>query len=352
VNPDLRWENRKSQNYGISAALFDYKVNISAAYYNILSEDALVTNLPIAVYLGNLGGSPPVNAGSIKNTGFEFELGYQQTETPVKWNAAFNLTTINNTVQSVGNRGEGIDYIQTGLTRSRVGESLGEWYLLQTDGIFQSQEEINAHAREGTPIQPFAQPGDIRFIDVNGDGQITDDDRAFTGDSPWPTLQLGGQFGLSVGNIDVSAQLVGVFGNKLFNAVRRELDSYQNTNFRSDVSPWTPQNTNTDDPRIGVATNDQGLVDNALFSSDRWLENGSYLRLRNLQIGYNLPASALNNLNLSQARIYLSGQNLITLTKYTGLDPDVQGNGILERGVDLGNWPSSRILSVGLDVNF
>lgn len=352
VNPNLRWENRKSQNYGVQASLLDYRVNISAAYYNILSEDALVTNLPIAVYLGNLGGSPPVNAGSIRNTGFEFEAAYTRQSNRLKYNIGLNLTTINNTVESVGNQGEGIDYIQTGLTRSRVGESLGEWYLLKTDGIFQSQAEVNAHAVEGSLIQPFARPGDIRFVDVNGDGQITDQDRSFTGESPWPTLQLGGQLGLEYDNFDLSAQFVGVFGNQLFNSVRRELDSYQNTNFRTDVSPWTPDNTATDDPRIGVATNDQGLVDNARLNTDRWLESGSYLRLRSLQVGYTLPASSVARMKISSLRLYLSGQNLITLTKYSGLDPDVQGNGILERGVDAGNWPSSRIVSAGLNLGF
>ncbi len=352
VNPDLRWENRKSQNYGVQASLLDYRVTVSAAYYNILSEDALVTNLPIAIYLGNLGGSPPVNAGSIRNTGLEFEAAYTQQAKRLKYNIGVNLTTINNTVESVGNQGEGIDYIQTGLTRSRVGESLGEWYLLQTDGIFQNQAEIDAHANEGNLIQPFARPGDIRYVDVDGDGQITDQDRTFTGESPWPTLQLGGQLGLAYDNFDLSAQFVGVFGNQLFNSVRRELDSYQNTNFRADVSPWTPENTNTEDPRIGVATNDQGLVDNARFNSDRWLESGSYFRLRSLQVGYTLPRAPLARMNISSLRISLSAQNLFTLTKYSGLDPDVQGNGILERGVDAGNWPSSRIVSAGLNLGF
>ena len=352
VNPDLRWENRKSQNYGVEAALLDYRLTLSAAYYNILSEDALINNLPVATYLGNLGGSPPVNAGSIQNTGLEFEANYRQRLDRVEFNVGLNLTTINNTVKSVGNQGEGIDYIQTGLTRSRVGEPLGEWYLLQTDGIFQNQAEIDAHAVEGTLIQPFARPGDIRYVDVDGDGQITDQDRSFTGESPWPTLQLGGQLGVSYANFDVSAQFVGIFGNTLYNGVRASLDSYQNTNFRADVSPWTPENTNTDDPRIGVSNNDQGLVDNARGNTDRWLEDGSYLRLRNLQIGYTLPNAALERLHVSNLRLYLTGQNLVTLTNYTSLDPDVQGNGILERGVDNGNWPSSRIVSLGLNLNF
>lgn len=352
VNPDLRWENRQTQNFGLEASLFDSSVKVGLAYYNSLSKDALITNLPIANYLGNLGGSPPVNAGSIRNKGFEFEASYKNTDNELKWNLGFNLTTIKNRVENVGNQGEGIDYIQTDLTRSKVGEPLGQWYLLKTDGIFQSQAEIDAHSLNGNPIQPFAQPGDIRFVDVNGDGSITDEDRDFSGSSPWPTLQTGLQFGANYKNFDLSMQFVGIFGNEIFNSVRAVLDSYQNTNFRSDINPWTPSNTNTNDPRIGVATNDQGLVDNARFSSDRWLENGSYVRLRNIQLGYNFDEGVLEKLKISGLRIYASGQNVFTITDYSGLDPDVQGNGIMERGVDSGNWPSSRIFSLGINLEF
>jgi TonB-linked SusC/RagA family outer membrane protein len=352
VNPDLRWENRKTQNYGVETSLFKNSVKLSAAYYNSLSEDALVTNLPIAVYLGNLGGTPPVNAGSIRNTGFELEASYKNNDNELKWNVGLNFTTIKNRVEKVGNRGEGIDYIQTGLTRSKVGQPLGQWYLLQTDGIFQNQAEIDAHSFNGNPIQPFAKPGDIKFIDSNADGKISDTDRDFSGSSSWPTLQTGLQLGANYKNFDLSAQLVGIFGNEIFNSVRQQLDSYQNTNFRSDVSPWTPTNTNTNDPRIGVATNDQGLVDNARFSSDRWLEDGSYLRLRNIQLGYSFEDSILKKLKMTGLRVYATGQNLFTITKYSGLDPDVQGNGILERGVDNGNWPSNRIFAFGVNLEF
>ena len=317
-----------------------------------MSEDALVTNLPIAVYLGNLGGTPPVNAGSIRNTGFELEASYKNTSNELKWNVGFNLTTIKNRVEEVGNRGEGIDYIQTGLTRSKVGQPLGEWYLLKTDGLFQSQSEIDGYSLNGVKIQPFAKPGDVKFIDVNGDGKITDTDRDFSGSSAWPTLQTGFQLGANYKNFDLSAQFVGIFGNEVFNSVRQQLDSYQNTNFRSDVNPWTPTNTNTSDPRIGVATNDQGLVDNARFSSDRWLEDGSYLRLRNVQFGYSFNDEILKKVKMTGLRVYATGQNLFTITKYSGLDPDVQGNGILERGVDNGNWPSSRIIAFGVNLEF
>lgn len=352
TNPDLRWENRIVKNVGIDANLFNNQITIEVSAYNSLSKDALLLNLPLGMYLGNLGGNPAVNAGSIRNTGFEFGATYRNNKTDFKWDISANATTINNEVESVGNRGVGIDYIQTGITRTQVGRSLGEWFLLRTDGLFQSQEEIDAHINgNGTIIQPNAKPGDIKFLDINGDGQITEADRSYVG-SPWPTLQTGAQFNGSYKGITVNVQLIGVFGNKIFNGVRRDMDSYQNTNFRRDVNPWRPDNTNTSDPRIGLIDGDPGLTQNAVFGSDRWLSDGSYVRLRNIEVGYSLPSVFTNRISVQNARVFVSGQNLWTLTDYNGLDPDVVGNGIQERGFDAGNWPSNRIFSFGLQFGF
>lgn len=351
ANPNLGWERRISQNYGFDATFLDGKVSLSAEYYNSLSQDVLV-NLPVAFYLGNLGGEPAVNAASIRNRGLEVEATYRKLGGPFQWDVSANLTTINNRVEDVGNLGEGINYIQTGITRTQIGRSIGEWYVLKTDGLFQSQEEINNYTGpDGQLIQPFARPGDVRFMDVNGDGQINQDDRTFVG-SPWPTLQAGSQFNASFGQFTLNIQLVGVFGYTVMNGVRREIDSYQNTNFRTDISPWTPQNTNTTDPRIGVSVGDPGLIDNARLESDRWLEDASYVRLRNVELGYRLAPQINERFRINNARLFISGQNLLTFTKYTGPDPDVVGNGILERGFDIGNWPANKIYSIGFQCEF
>ncbi|SDZ47082.1 MULTISPECIES: SusC/RagA family TonB-linked outer membrane protein [Rhodonellum] len=351
ANPNLGWERRLSQNFGFDAAFFDDQLTISAEYYNSLSKDVLV-NLPIAWYLGNLGGEPAVNAASIRNRGIEVAATYSNIKRAFKWDVSANMTTIRNRVMDVGNLGEGINYIQTGITRSQIGRPMGEWFVLKTDGLFQSQEEINNYTNsDGTVIQPFAKPGDVKFLDINGDGQINQEDRTFVG-SPWPTMQTGAQFNASYKNFTFNMQWIGVFGHTVMNGVRREIDSYQNTNFRADISPWSPNNTSTADPRIGVAVGDPGLIDNARLESDRWLENGAYVRLRNLELGYNLNMASLQKWNVSNARVFVSGQNLLTFTKYSGLDPDVTGNGILERGFDNGNWPASRIYSVGLQFEF
>lgn len=351
ANTQLQWETRISQNIGIEAGLLDDRIMFSAELYNSLSQDAIL-QIPLPQYLGNLGGNPFVNAGSIRNQGIEFNATYRQRERAFKWDVSANFTTIKNTVEDVGNQGEGIDYLQTGLTRSKVGRPISEWYLLQTDGIFQNTQEVENHtAEDGTVIQPFAQPGDIRFTDVNGDGQITEDDRTYSGKSPWPTLQAGGQFNASYQNFTFNLQFVGVFGNHIYNGVRQIMDGYQNTNFRSDIQPWTEENTNTSDPRIGVATDEVALSQNA-GNSDRWLESGSYLRIRNLEFGYNFPDDLFGKSGINNARLYVSGQNLLTLTSYSGLDPDVVGNGILERGFDAGNWPASKVYSLGLQFQF
>ncbi|WP_225986754.1 TonB-dependent receptor [Rufibacter sp. LB8] len=352
VNPDLRWENRIVKNIGFDASLLNNQISIEFSAYNSLSKDALLTNLPLPGYLGNLNGNPPVNAGSIRNTGFEIGVTYRNNKNALKWDISANATTIKNKVESVGNQGEGRNYIQTGITRTQVGRSLGEWFLLKTDGLFQSQAEVDTYKNAaGTIIQPNAKPGDIRFIDVNGDGQITDDDRAFVG-SPWPTLQTGAQFNAAYKGFTVNVQLIGVFGNQVFNGVRQVLDSYQNTNFRRDVNPWRPDNTNTTDPRIGINEGDPGLTQNAVFGSDRWLSSGSYVRLRNIELGYAIPTALTNRVGVQTARLFVSGQNLLTITDYDGLDPDVVGNGIQERGFDAGNWPSNRIFSFGMQLEF
>jgi hypothetical protein len=154
--------------------------------------------------------------------------------------------------------------------------------------------------------------------------------------------------------------MVGVFGATVYNAVRRDIDGYNLSNFRSDINPWSPTNTNTNDPRIGIFANENpsdvnstlGLVQNAAGNTDRWLEDGSYLRLRNVELGYQLPKSLLTKIKVDNARVYVSGQNILTFTDYSGYDPDLTGNGILERGVDAGNWPSPRVISFGLQFGF
>lgn len=360
TNPDIHWESREQKNIGLDAGLFNNRLTLSVDVYNSLSKDVLVF-LPLAQYLGG-SGNPAVNAASIRNTGVEFSATYRSkagTSSPFKWDVSANFTTIKNRVEEVGNRGvdargNKVDYLEaTNFIRAQVGHSIGEWYVIKSAGIFKSQQEIDSYVdKNGGKIQGNAKPGDVKYLDANGDGTINSDDRQYAG-SPWPSLQAGLQFNLGYGQFNLNLQLVGIFGNKIYNDIRRQLDSYELANFRSDINPWSPSNLNGTDARLAVnQSSDPTVTTNNMAQTDRWLESGSYLRVRNLELSYALPKNILNKASFNNARIYISGQNLLTITKYKGLDPDVQGTGIISRGFDAGNWPSSRIISFGIQADF
>jgi TonB-linked SusC/RagA family outer membrane protein len=355
ANPDLHWEERVSSNIGFEAGLLNNRITLTVDAYRNRSNDVLV-RLPVAMYLGSrrafAGNADPfINAASIQNQGIEASVTYRNNNSPLKYDVSFNATTIKNEVLDVGNQGAGINYIQTGLTRSQVGQPIGQWYLIKSLGLFQSQEEVNNHKdKNNNLIQPNAKPGDVRYEDVNGDGKITDDDRQFVG-SPWPKLQTGAQFNASYKGFTFNVQLVGIFGYQLYSDVYRILESGQSTNFLKSYSPWTTNNTNTDDSRLGLGS-DLGITDNIRGGTSRWLSDAGYVRVRNLELGYQLPQGLVQRVHLTNARIYISGQNLLTFTNYVGTDPDATGSGILDRGFDNGNWPAARIVSLGVNVDF
>jgi len=360
---DLRWEEKKTTNLGFDASLFNNQFNIAFDIYKSISDDVLLPQ-PLPSYLGNLQGDPIVNIGSIENKGLELDLNYRPRSTgEFSWDIAGNISFIRNKVLALGNLGideeTGLprDYIQVGNTRSQVGRSIGEYFVLKTDGIFQNQQEIDDHQAQAA----YAQPGDIRYVNATDDDttdDINDKDRMYVG-SPWPDFTAGLQFNSAYKNFNLSIQLYGSFGGELYNDVRRDLDGYGYSNYRRAINPWRPDNTNTSDPRLGVAyayggqPADRGIISNSRGNTDRWIEDGTYLRIRNVELGYNLPGKFLSTYGIDNVRIYLSGQNLLTFTGYSGLDPDVIGANInLEPGVDAGNYPSSRIFSLGLNIGF
>jgi TonB-linked SusC/RagA family outer membrane protein len=360
TNPDIHWESRTQKNIGADVSMFGNRLTASVDVYSALSEDVLVF-LPLANYLGG-SGNPAVNAATIKNSGVEFSATWRSrpaSKNNFRWDVSGNFTTIKNRVEEVGNRGvdaEGnkVDYIEaTNFIRAQVGHSIGEWYVIKSGGIFKSQQEIDNYKNKGGQvIQPNARPGDVRYIDANDDGTINNDDRQYTG-TPWPTLQAGAQFNAYYKQFSLNLQLVGVFGNKIYNDIRRRLDSYELANYRSDINPWSPDNPNGTDARLAVnQSSDPTVTTNNMAQTDRWLESGSYVRVRNLELAYTFQKEWLTKIHFNSARIYLSGQNLFTITSYKGLDPDVQGTGVISRGFDAGNWPASRIMSVGVQFEF
>jgi TonB-linked SusC/RagA family outer membrane protein len=356
ANPNIRWETRLEKNIGFDAALFESRLSVTVDLYSSESRDVLV-RIPAALYLGVSNGAV-ANQASIRNRGIELSATYRSQERPFKWSISGNITTINNKVLSVGNQGldaagNKVDYLEpTNFIRAQVGHAIGQWYMIPDIGIFHSQEEIdNYKNKTGQVIQPNAKPGDVKYADINGDGVIDNKDRQYAG-SPWPTLQTGLQFNASHHNFTLGIQIIGIFGYKIYNDVRRALDNYQLTNFRKDIDPWSTSNPNGKDPRLGVESADPTIAINNLAQTTRWLENGNYVRIRNIELGYTFPKRTLGNTGISNARVYISAQNMLTITGYKGLDPDIQGNGILQRGFDNGNWPPSRLLSAGLSFDF
>jgi TonB-linked SusC/RagA family outer membrane protein len=356
---DLRWEKKKTTNLGFDASLFKDQLTVNFDVFRSVSEDVLLEQ-PLPGYLGNLQGNPIVNIGSIQNKGIELNVGYRPRQTgDFRWDIAANVSVVRNKVLELGNLGIDLetglpkDYIQSGNTRTQVGRSIGEYYVLKTDGLFQNQAEINTHKAQSA----YAKPGDVRYVNYVDGGtndDINDKDRVFAG-SAFPKFTSGLQFNSRYKAFSLSLQLYGAFGQKLYNDVLRELDSYGNSNYRKEIDPWTPSNTATTFPRLGYqfAANDRGINENARGNTDRWIEDGSFLRLRNVELGYNLPSKLISKANINSARFFVSSQNLFTITKYSGLDPDVVGaNPNLEPGVDNGNYPSSRIISFGLSIGF
>jgi TonB-dependent starch-binding outer membrane protein SusC len=366
VYEQLKWEEKKTLNIGIDAEFFNNTITATLEVFRSQTDDVLLSQ-PLPFYLGSTGADPIVNIASIENKGVEFDLGYRPKLTgDFQWSVAANLSFIRNKILDLGNlgidpeTGQPRNYIQSGNTRSQVGRSIGEYYVLITDGLFQSQEEIDAHFSQSL----YAKPGDIRYrnlVDGGTNDDITDRDRAFAG-SPWPKFTTGIQFNVSYKAFTFNMQTYGAFGQKLYNDVLRDLDGMGYSNYRKGLDYWTPTNTNTSTPRLGVsyATGqpgdpqvDRGIVSNVRGNSNRWIEDGSFFRIRSLEIGYNFPGEWLSRMSITNARIFISGQNMLTFTRYKGLDPDVVGAHVnLEPGVDNGNYPSSRIMSVGLSVGF
>lgn len=352
ANADLHWETKKTTNFGVDAGVLNNKLQFTAEFFIAETEDVLF-NLPIAATTGNAGAPPAVNAASLRNKGFEFSATYRPNTTGnFKWDATLNFTTIKNKVLAFGDTA--VKYSQIGDARTAIGRSIGEWYVMNTDGIFQSQAEIDAYKnKSGQLIQPWAKPGDIKYLDSDGNGVLDlDKDRVFVG-TPWADFEAGFVLNGSYKNFTLNMQWYGVVGNQLYNRPRYTVDRMdQNTNFRQGATFWTAQNPSTEWPRAAIGAPDKGIQWNVLPQTDRWLEEGSYLRLRNIEIGFAFPAGLLDRIGFKNARVYISGQNLLTFTDYSGLDPDIVGVNIFERGLDNGQYPALRIVSAGVNFGF
>ena len=344
ANSDLKWEKLSQVNAGFDAVLLNNKLTLNFDYFIKETRDVL-TPMQILMVTGNSGGNPVVNAASLKNTGVEISATCRdRIGSDFGYEINLNGSYIKNKILELG---YGREEFTEWNTKSKVGDQIGEWYLIKTDGLFRTQEDVTAHTNsEGRVIQPDARPGDVKFIDFNDDGEITDADRQHIG-STIPKLQLGMNVGFDYKNFDLQFQLGGAFGHKSFNGPRSGFDRFDdNSNYRASYDPWTPDNPNAKDPRPIYADSR-----NVRGDQDRWLENGSYLKVKQIALGYNLPKSILSS-TFSDIRIYVNAQNLITFTSYTGLDPEFLNSSIWDRSYDGGAYPNPFGVTFGAQISF
>ncbi|MBZ4676217.1 MAG: SusC/RagA family TonB-linked outer membrane protein [Anaerophaga sp.] len=347
---DIKWEVVESYNIGLDALLFDGRLESTLDWYQKDTKDMLV-NVPIPIYYGYEGG-PVANVGSVRNSGFEFSANYRERVTKdFQYNVGFNFSTYNNEVLSLGSGQpiSGGSYYGGSATRTEEGEPIGYFYGYKTDGVFQTQDEIDNHAAQLGTDNAGLQPGDLKFVDTNGDDVINDEDRTKIG-SPIPDFTYGLNGGLNFKGIQLDVFFQGSQGNDIFNAMKTHLYAFDETNKHKDMlNSWTPQNTNTDMPRLNGSDDN-----NTNRTSDRFVEDGSYIRLKNLTLGYNIPGSLLP-MGIQSLRVYFSGQNLWTKTDYSGADPEigqVSSTNYLSRGVDIGTYPQAQIYTIGVKIQF
>ncbi|WP_026729572.1 SusC/RagA family TonB-linked outer membrane protein [Flavobacterium denitrificans] len=343
-NSELRWEKLKQTNFGVDLGVLNNDLRLTADYFIARTEDVLF-GFPILMTTGNDGGNPISNAATVENKGFELELAYSKKINEFSFNASVNFTKVNNKLVTLGN-GQNENF--SGNTVTRAGMPVGMWYVLETDGLFQNQQEIdNYKTADGKVIMPGAVPGDIRFKDNNGDGQITNEDKAVVG-SPWPEFEMGLNAGADYKGFDFSMNWIASHGATVYDGFRSVVDRFDdNSNYRKGIQPWTPENPNTDFPRIT-----KGSTLNSRGDSDRFLESGDFIRLKYIGFGYTIPQSVLAKSGITRARLTLSAQNIITITKYQGLDPEFTNGNIFERGVDNGAFPNLKTYSFGVEFSF
>jgi TonB-linked SusC/RagA family outer membrane protein len=350
ANPDLKWETTRQLNIGLDLQFFN-SIDVSANYF-IKNTNDLLFSPDVSALIGSYGpgGYPPViNAGNVSNKGIEFEFAYAtDPKNKVGMNVNFNFTYIDNEVKSVP---QGVDFLPGAsfgvggntATRFEVGFPIGYFIGYQTDGIFQSQEEIN----NASVYQPGAQVGDLRFVDVDGDGEINfsnNDDKTMLG-SPIPKFMLGSVLGFNIFGVDVSTNLYAALGHKIVRNYERQQPYANQLGYVLDR--WTVDNPSNENPRVTTSATRNGVF------SDYFVEDGSYLRVRNVQIGYVLPKNLSKKLGSDYVRIYFSANNLFTLTNYMGYDPDIgSAGGALSSGIDYGFYPQARTIMGGINIKF
>ncbi len=350
-NANLKWEMTEQTNLGFDANFFKNRLAFSMNYYVKNTKDMIV-RVPIPAFSG-ISTPPYVNAGSMENNGWEFDISYNGHVGELKYAVNGNVAFNKNKLISLGEGSEIIsgsfspDGSQVGgknTTITRPGDPVGSFYGWITDGIFQNQQEITEHATQLTSTRP----GDIRFVDLNDDGKINGLDRTIIG-NPWPVAIYGLNVSAEYRGFDFSIFFQGNAGNDIYNGIRTVYAISNTThNYLNEVlDRWRGEGTSYENPRAIY----RDVPENSRVSN-RWIEDGSFLRLKNMTVGYTLPVSLVNQFNINNLRFYLSGTNLFTLTKYKGIDPEVGSSSDLATGIDYNIYPVARTITMGVNLTF
>jgi len=345
-NPAIQWEEQKTYDIGVDLKLFNNTIDITADYFNKTTEGLLLQPQVSGILGANAPGAqaPVVNGGTVENSGFEFAIGYQSDRNKdFNFGINYNITFLDNEVTEVNNeagflQGGGFGVGQDPPARMQAGKPIGFFYGLETDGIFQNQAAVDAHA-----TQVNAAAGDLRFVDQNGDGVIDTEDRVDIG-NPIPDATMGLNVSINFKNIDFGAYAFASIGNEIVRNYERNQPLVNRSVFT--INRWTGEGSTNEFPRLTT-----GATSNTLFS-DFFVEDGSFVRIQNAQVGYTFPNELIEKMGADKLRIYLSANNVYTFTKYRGYDPSASSGAPIGAGIDQGFYPVPRTYLLGLNLKF
>jgi TonB-linked SusC/RagA family outer membrane protein len=353
-NANVKWESSNQLNTGIDLGIWNGKLSVSLDYFNKTTSD-LLNNQPIATSSG-LASPPIVNNGKILNRGFELSLNYANKIGDLSYSISPNAALIHNEVLAVNSPIVGGQYGSQYVTQTEKGYQVGSFYMYEMEGIFQNKTDVFTHAVQGPSTGPSRiQPGDVKFKDQNGDGIIDGKDRAHVG-SAIPKVTSGLNIMLNYKGWDLSVFFQGAYGQKILSVLNRDIEGFYrpfNVTERYFLNHWTGEGSTNLYPR--ASWNASG---NNTQISTRFLEDGSYTRLKNIQLGYTVPKGIVGKYGLSNIRIYFSGTNLFTWSKYSGMDPEmsVSNNSVKDgdkaNGIDWGTYPAAKSYNVGVNISF
>ncbi|MDI5949321.1 SusC/RagA family TonB-linked outer membrane protein [Flavobacterium yafengii] len=350
-NPNLKWEEARKFDVGLDLKLIQNKVSIVADYFIDTRADLLIPFIPVSGINGTAApgaGSPTINAGTVRNSGLEFAIDYKNKFSDnFSMSVGYNVTFLKNEVLAVNN---GIGYIEGGSfgvgqqapSRMEVGQPIGYFYGYKTDGIFQNQSEVDSHPSQ-LSLGADASPGDLRFVDVNGDGILNSSDRTNIGD-PIPEATMGFNLQMNYKNFDFAVYTFASVGNDMVRNYERNLTDVNRLNYVLDR--WTGEGSTNTTPRVTTSA-----TGNSTFSS-YFVEDASYLRIQNMQLGYSINSKFSEKAGITKLRLYAGVNNLYTFTKYKGFDPGASNGAPIGGGIDYGFYPIPRTYLLGLNINF